>query len=82
MSQPENRKQKNIGRMQYAILSVDLRLMDSLRTSDLSSDLLAGPSGGIDSSILKVAVASRLSNHRYQPVGPIILRELAVGKGV
>jgi len=82
MRQPENRKQKNIGRMQYALISVGLRLMDSLGTPNLSSDLLAGPSGSIDSSILKFTVASRLSDHRYQPVGPIVLRELAVGKGV
>lgn len=68
--------------MRYVIISVGLRLMDSLGAPDLSPDLLARPSGSIDSPILKFPVAPRLSDHGYQPLSAIVLRELAVRKGV
>ena len=49
---------------------------------DLSANLLAGPSGGVDGAVGVVAVASDLSNHGHNPVLTIVLVELAVREGI
>jgi hypothetical protein len=57
-------------------------LLDALRATDLTLDLLAGPACGVDGPDLEVSVRSSLFDHLRQPVRAVVIREFAVGKGL
>ena len=57
-------------------------LLDTLGSADLTLDLLARPSCGVNRSCLEFTVLSSILDHLGEPVGTVECREFAVREGI